>query len=58
MLKYLERNVGGIYLGEFDPAAVSHIIMSSDCAVKEELRDLVQTDLRYRHVEIIVSDHT
>lgn len=58
MLKYLKRNTGDIYLGKFDPAAITHITMTGDCSVQKELRDLVQTDCRYRHVELIVRDHT
>jgi hypothetical protein len=56
MLKRLERDAGEIYLGQFDPAAISQIIITRDCSVQKELRDLVHTDGRYRHVEIVVRE--
>ena len=54
MLKRLERSAGEIYVGQFDPAAISQVIITGDCSVQKELRGLVQTDGRYRHLEIVV----
>jgi hypothetical protein len=55
-LRRLERDAGEIYLGQFDPAAISHIIITGDCSVQKELRDLVQTDGRLRHLDIVVQE--
>lgn len=57
MLKRLERTAGEIYLGQFDPAAVSQIVITRDCSVQKELRDLVHTDGRYQHLGIVVREH-
>jgi hypothetical protein len=53
MLKRLERDAGEIYLGQFDPAAISQIIITRDCFVEKELRDLLRTEGSYRHLEIV-----
>ncbi len=54
MLKHLERNPGEIYVGRFDPAAISEIIITRDCSVQRELRELVDTDGPLSHIEIVV----
>lgn len=54
MLHRLERYPGDIFLSEFDPASVREIIVREDCLVERELRQLVATDARYRHVQIAV----
>ena len=56
MLKRLERDGGEIYLGQFDPAAISQIIITGNCSVTKELRDLVQSEGHYRHIEIVVQE--
>ena len=56
MLHRLEANGGNIFLSPFDPASVSEIIIRVDCAVESDLRQLVATDARYRHVEVETQD--
>lgn len=50
----LEAHPGDIYLGEFDPASVWEIIVRDDCAVENELRELVANGVRYAHVRVTV----
>ncbi|MCU1270990.1 MAG: hypothetical protein JWN74_2284 [Acidobacteriaceae bacterium] len=53
MLKRLERKAGEIYVGQFDPGAIQHIVIADECSIKKELHDLVTTDVRYRDLEIM-----
>jgi len=52
LLRRLERCPGNVFLSMFDPASVREIFIGNDCAADKELRQLVETDSRYRHVPI------
>jgi hypothetical protein len=52
MLHRLERCAGGVFLSAFDPASVREIIIRQDCPLEKDLRQLVATDTRYKHVQI------
>ena len=53
LLTRLESRDGKIFLSAFDPASVREIIIRPECTVETEIRQLVDTDERYRHVKII-----
>jgi len=46
-----------IYLGRFDPACVSAILIRPGCRVEWELRHLLAIDARYRHVLVVDSSN-
>jgi hypothetical protein len=52
MLKRLHRYPGDLYLSDFDPASVRELIIRPQCTIALELRQLVSTDTRYRHLQI------
>lgn len=52
-LRALQRlKVGGrdIFLSPVDPASVCEIIIRPECAIVEQLEELMSADPRYRHV--------
>jgi hypothetical protein len=55
-LHRLERCAGAVFLSDFDPASVREVIIPSACAVEADLRQLVASDERYRHVNIILQN--
>jgi hypothetical protein len=53
LLTRLESIPGDIFLSTFNPMIVREIIIRPQCIVETEIRQLIDTDNRYQHVEII-----
>ncbi|MGB6483462.1 MAG: DUF2971 domain-containing protein [Candidatus Acidiferrales bacterium] len=52
--KELEHHPDVICLSPFDPACVREIMVRPDCAVQDEIREIVAGDARYAHVKISI----
>ena len=53
LLTRLESIPGDIFLSAFNPLIVREIIIRPQCTVETEIWQLIDTDKRYQHVEII-----
>jgi hypothetical protein len=42
-----------LYLASLDPASVKHILIREECAVREEIVDLLKNNAKYNHVKVI-----
>jgi hypothetical protein len=51
LLKRLEQSRNDVFLSPFDPGSVCRIIIRPSCAVEPELRQIISSDVRYRHVQ-------
>jgi hypothetical protein len=49
----LDHEPHDLYFSSFDPQSVPEIIIRPGCTVRVELQQIVDTDARYRHVQII-----
>lgn len=52
LLERLDHVSDSVFVSNIDPASVCEIIIRSQCVVEKELRELVSTDVRYRHVAV------
>jgi hypothetical protein len=52
-LRRLENNGADMYFSRFDPATVSRLFTLPTCGVTAQLHQLVATDARYAHVDIV-----
>jgi hypothetical protein len=54
LLERLEHDKADIFVSPFDAASVSEIIIRPSCTIESDLRQLIQLDERFSHLQIVV----
>jgi hypothetical protein len=53
LLNRLEDNGNNVFLSAFDPASISQIVICPTCSVEADLKKLLSSDQRYKHIQIV-----